>query len=175
MKDVMLLGSSGSLRKGSVNTLLVKEAARLFVPETFVLADIRMPLYDGDLEDLEGIPEAARVLYDQMREADAIVISTPEYNKGVPGVLKNALDWVSRKQPMPLAGKPVAVLSAGGWTGGARSQYMLRHCLTPFDPRLLSGPEVLIANAGTAFCEDGRLKDPASVSLLQQLMDKLKT
>jgi len=174
MSEVKLLGVSGSLRKGSVNTKLVKEAARLFAPAQFVFADLRLPLYDGDLEDAEGVPDAVKTLHQQMREADAIIISTPEYNKGVPGVLKNALDWVSRVSPMPMEEKPVAVLSAAGWTGGARAQYMLRHCLTPFHPRLIQGPEVLIANGATAFTDAGELKDPNSVKFLQQLMDRLK-
>jgi len=174
MSELMLLGISGSLRKGSVNTKLVREAARLFSPAEFVLADLHMPLYDGDLEDAEGVPEVVKTLHQQMRQADAIVISTPEYNKGVPGVLKNALDWVSRLSPMPMDDKPVAVLSAAGWTGGARAQYMLRHCLTPFHPRLIQGPEVLIANAANAFTDAGELKDPDSLKFLQQLMDRLK-
>lgn len=174
MRELTLLGISGSLRKGSYNTMLVKEAMRLFEPDRFVLGDIRMPLYDGDLEDESGMPEAATILRQQMLDADAVVIATPEYNKNLPGGLKNALDWVSRKSPMALDGKPVAIVSAAGWTGGARAQYSLRHCLTAFNPRVLQGPEVLIANASNAFGPDGTLSNAQSTGFLKQLMDGLK-
>ena len=96
---VKLLGISGSLRAGSYNTMLVREAARVFAPDEFSFADLRLPLYDGDLE-ARGMPESVLTLCDQIRAADAIVISTPEYNKNPSGVLKNALDWVSRVRPV---------------------------------------------------------------------------
>ena len=103
---VKLLGISGSLRAGSYNSMLVREAARVFAPDEFIFADLRLPLYDGDLE-ARGMPDSILILCDQIREADAIVISTPEYNKAPAGVLKNALDWISRPRPAPMAGKPV--------------------------------------------------------------------
>jgi chromate reductase len=170
-----LLGISGSLRRASTNTKLVHEAARAFGPCTFTLGDIRLPLYDGDLEKEEGIPSAVQRLADQILAADAVVISTPEYNKNLPGVLKNALDWLSRTKPAPLAGKPVAIVSAAaGRAGGERSQFSLRHCLTPFQPRILQGPEVMIAASAEAFDADGRLKDQASFEFLGRLMAKLR-
>lgn len=169
-----LLGISGSLRKASRNTALVLEAVRAFGPCRFEMADLRLPLYDGDLEDAEGIPASVATLADQMRAADAVVISTPEYNKNLPGVLKNALDWASRTKPAPLAGKPVAIVSAAaGRAGGERSQFSLRHCLTPFNPRVLQGPEIMVANAGNAFDEDGHLLDPKSFEFLTTLMNAL--
>ena len=103
-----LLGISGSLRKDSRNTALVREAARLFAPDEFILADIRFPLYDGDLEDSDGIPEATKVLIEQIVAADAVIISTPEYNSNISGVLKNALDWVSRSYGAVTPVEPVA-------------------------------------------------------------------
>lgn len=174
MSGMRLLGISGSLRKESFNTKLVHEAARLFAPDEFIFADLRLPLYDGDLEAAEGMPVAAARLYEDIARADAIVISTPEYNKNLSGVLKNALDWVSRKSPMPFDGKPVAITSAAGWTGGARAQFSLRHCLTPFNPRVLQAPEVLISGPSTAFDADGRLVNQQSIDLLKSLMDSLR-
>jgi chromate reductase len=154
--------------------MLVEEAARLYAPETFTRADIRLPLFDEDLE-AAGTPAEVERLVEQIRAADAIVISTPEYNKNLPGGLKNALDWVSRSKPRPMADKPVAIVSsAAGRSGGERSQYSLRHCLIPFMPRILPGPEVFIAGAGSAFDEAGRLKDEGSRLFLQKLMDALK-
>jgi len=86
-----LLGISGALRAASTNTQLVHNAARIFNADSFVLADLNLPLYDGDLE-AEGIPASVQTLSDQIKEADAVIISTPEYNKSISGVLKNALD-----------------------------------------------------------------------------------
>ena len=170
-----LLGISGALRAESTNTKLIREAARVFAPDTFVEADLRFPLYDGDLEDSEGIPAAVQRLADQIVEADAVVISGPEYNKSITGVLKNALDWVSRTEGNPWKDKPVAILSAtAGRAGGERTQFALRLCMVPFRPRILQGPEVLIAGSRKAFDDDGRLKDENSVKLLSDLMDALK-
>ncbi len=170
-----LLGVSGALRAASTNTLLVHEAARVFGPCDFTLGDIRFPLYDGDLEAADGVPEAVHLLADQMLAADAIVFSTPEYNKNLSGALKNALDWLSRSGKPFLRDKPVAILSsAAGRAGGERAQYSLRHCLTPFRPRILQGPEVMIAGAAKAFDDNGRLHDEGAVKLLTELMQALR-
>jgi len=175
MADIKLLGISGSLRKGSTNTKLVHEAIRLFGPADITMADLRMPLYDGDLEEASGLPAEAAKLHAQMQEADAIIISAPEYNSNIPGVLKNALDWVSREKPAPMAGKPLAIVSAAaGRAGGARTQFSLRHCLTPFSPAILQGPEVMIAASHEAFDEAGQLKDERSVAALTKLMAALR-
>ena len=105
----MILCLSGSLREGSSNTKLVREAARLFGGPS-ELGDIRFPLYDGDLEDEEGIPHAVQVLADKIDSADAVAISGPEYNQSLSGVLKNALDWISRVEGNPWKDKPVAIM-----------------------------------------------------------------
>ena len=170
-----LLGISGSLRRGSFNTALIHEAARLFAPDQFTLADIRFPLYDGDLEDSDGIPDIVVALHKQIMAADAVIISTPEYNSNISGALKNALDWLSRGKPNPWAGKPVAILSAAaGRSGGARTQFSLRNCMTPFNPHILQGPEVMIAAAGKAFDDGGQLVNEFSIKSLTKLMDALR-
>ncbi len=170
----VLLGMAGALRAGSTNRMLVREAARLFGPADFVEADLRLALYDGDLE-AEGMPAPVLRLAELIAGADAVVISTPEYNSALSGVLKNALDWVSRVEGNPWAGKPVAILSAAaGRTGGARAQSSLRLAMTPFRPRLLTGPEVMIANSRAAFDGDGRLTDERSISGLTALMAALR-
>ncbi len=170
-----LLGISGALRKASTNTKLVHEAARLFEPSSFEIGNLRLPLYDGDLESEKGIPPEVITLTDQIKAADAIVISTPEYNGNLSGVLKNALDWISRVEGKPLAGKPVAVLSAaGGRSGGTGAQVSLRTCLTPLFPRVLPGPVVGIAASHAAFDENGRLKDEAAIGFLTTLMQALR-
>lgn len=174
MSDLTLLSISGALRAASTNRLLLAEARRLFGPATHVEANLRLPLYDGDIEAI-GIPPEVQLLADQIDAADAVVISTPEYNKALSGVLKNALDWVSRTKGSPWRDKPVAIVSAAaGRAGGERSQFSLRLCLTPFRPLLLPGPEVFIADSGNAFDADGHLKDARSIKGLQELMNDLR-
>lgn len=174
MSDYRLLGICGALRAGSTNRKLLNEARRLFDPAEYTEANLRIPLYDGDLQE-QGIPDGVTVLADQIAAADAVVISTPEYNKALPGVLKNALDWVSVTGKGPWKDKPVAIISAAaGRAGGERSQYSLRHCMTPFRPRILQGPEVMVASSSKAFEDDGRLTDAKTVEFLQELMDLLR-
>ncbi|MDZ4134419.1 MAG: NAD(P)H-dependent oxidoreductase, partial [Paracoccaceae bacterium] len=112
---------------------------------------------------------------DQIAAADAVVIATPEYNKALPGVLKNALDWVSRTKGGVWLDKPVAIISAAaGRAGGERSQFSLRLCLTPFRPQLLTGPEVLVANSASAFDAQGQLQDARTLQVLTELMQLLR-
>ncbi|QPH52697.1 NADPH-dependent FMN reductase [Pontivivens ytuae] len=175
MSDIHLVGLSGSLRKNSSNTLLMNEAARLFAPARFTQGDMNLPLLNEDLNEGDG-PEAAQRLAEVIRSADAVIISTPEYNKMIPGVVKNALDWLSiLKGGNPMVDKPVAIMSAAaGRAGGERSQYTLRHALVPHRTRVVLAPEVMIPGANNAFDEEGRLKDPKSVEFLGRLMDALK-
>ncbi len=171
-----LLGIPGALRAASTNRLLLAEARRAFGEARHTEADLRLPLYDGDLETAEGIPPGVQTLADQIAAADAVVIATPEYNKAPPGVLKNALDWVSRTKGAPFRDKPVAIISAAdGRGGGDRSQFALRLMLTPFRPRLLPGPEVMVAESSKAFTPDGRLIDPRYQNALAELMQALRT
>ena len=170
-----LLGISGSLRRASTNTHLLQNAAEMFGADTYTLASIDLPLYNGDLEAESGVPEAVQTLARQIDEADAIIMSTPEYNKGVSGALKNAFDWISRIKTSPLAGKPVAIMSASaGRSGGERAQYALRHCLVPFDARVLNGPEVLVAQSHDAFDADGLLIADSYRDFLGRQMEALR-
>ncbi|WP_164660408.1 NADPH-dependent FMN reductase [Tropicibacter sp. Alg240-R139] len=176
MSAPVLLGLSGSLRKDATNRKLLREAARLFDAGTYVEADLHLPLYDGDVENAEGIPAVVQTLADQIAAADAIVISTPEYNKGPSGVLKNALDWVSRTGSNPWVDKPVAVMSAAaGRAGGERAQMVLRGFMVPFQPRILQGPEVHLAGSSNEFDENGKLTSEHYTKTLQALMAKLRT
>ena len=171
---IKLLGISGSLRAGSYNSMLVREAARVFAPAEFTFADLRLPLYDGDLEE-QGMPQSVLTLCDQISAADAIVISTPEYNKNPSGVLKNALDWVSRVRPVPLVGKPVAVVSASaGLAGGQRATAALWLMLIPFKVRLVAETEVAIGNASERFGDDGKLIDTRLAGVLDRQMQALR-
>ncbi|WP_424944501.1 NADPH-dependent FMN reductase [Aliiroseovarius crassostreae] len=172
---VHLLGLSGALRKGSTNRMLLRNAARVFGECEFIEADLNLPLYDGDLEEAEGIPAPVMTLVNQIKAADAVIISTPEYNKMLTGVLKNALDWVSRVRPQPWEGKPVALMSAAaGRAGGERAQASLVAAMTPFQPRLVIGPEIAVAGSGKEFDEEGQLISERYEANLTSLMTKLR-
>ncbi|MDE0520700.1 MAG: NAD(P)H-dependent oxidoreductase [Boseongicola sp.] len=168
-----LLLICGALRQGSFNRKLLVAAGQHWLGET-VMADLDMPLYDGDVEEAKGIPEAATRIKRQIAAADAVAISTPEYNQSISGVLKNALDWVSRGEGNPWRDKPVAIMSAtAGRAGGARAQYALRLALNTFQPRLLTGPEVMVAHAQKEFDQEGRLVSESYQKALGALVGKL--
>lgn len=175
MAEPVLVGVSGALRAESTNRKLTREAARLFGPAQFSEADLRLPLYDGDSETADGVPDSVQYLADLIAAADAVIVSTPEYNKGPSGVLKNALDWISRTKGNPWQDKPVAVMSAAaGRAGGERAQMVLRGFMVPFQPRVLQGPELHLADTGNQFDEAGRLISPMYEKTLRALMVKLR-
>ena len=175
MAQAKLFGISGSLRKGSHNSLLLAEAARLFGDAEYTEADINLPLYNGDDEEAHGVPATVDALAQQIADADAVLISTPEYNKGPSGALKNALDWISRSDVKPWGGKPVAVMSAAaGRAGGERAQMVLRGFMVPFRPMILQGPEIHLAASYEAFDENGQLTGEMYIKELTALMDGLR-
>ena len=167
-----LLAISGSLREGSLNTMLAQAAMHLAPAgvEAAIATLHGLPLYNEDLRTA-GIPAPVAQLEARVREADGVVIVTPEYNYSIPGVLKNALDWLSRLPPPPLAGKPVAIMSASpGMLGGVRAQDHLRQVLFGLDARPLTRPQVIVGSAATRFGPDGRLSDSTTVGLVEELM-----
>ncbi|MCC1491298.1 NADPH-dependent FMN reductase [Cognatishimia sp. F0-27] len=175
MTKLSLLGISGALRAESTNRLLVREAARRFGEAEFTEADIRFPLFDQDIEDDPGIPEEVMSLAHQIAASDAVIVSTPEYNKGISGALKNALDWISRTGVAPWKDKPVALMSAAaGRAGGERSQNMTRLCLAPFQPRIINGPELMVAQTSNQWDENGRLTNEMNAKALDDLMALLR-
>ena len=175
MAHPKLLTLSGSLRKGSYNRMLLARAAEAFGEAEVIEGNLDLPLYNGDIEEAEGVPEAVHTLVQQIKDADAVVIGAPEYNKGITGVLKNALDWISRVPGGAFKDKPTVVISASaGRTGGETAQFMTLSCLTQHQARLIPGPAVLIAGAMDAFDADGRLKDATSQKLLATRMERLR-
>lgn len=175
MANGKLLGLCGSLRADSFNRKLMLEGARAFDPAEFIQGDLRLPLYDGDLET-EGRPAMVDALAAQVAAADAVWIVGPEYNKNISGVLKNALDWISRVPGGVWRDKPVAIASAtAGRSGGERAQSSMQLCLVPFRPRLVIGPEVLVGDAQNAFDPDGQLTNERYAKVLQELMGRLRT
>ena len=157
MTNSQILGLCGSLRKDSYNRKLLHEAVRSYGSCNFKEADLKLPLYDGDEENL-GIPKSALKLHNDIKTADGIIVTCPEYNKGISGVLKNALDWVSRIPGSAWKGKPVVIMSAAaGRSGGETAQYMVRACLTPFGPRIITAPIICLAQASQQFDSNGKI------------------
>jgi chromate reductase len=156
-----IVGIAGSLRRGSWNRRLL-EAARGLAPaglhvDLVDLADI--PLYDGDLDTDDRRPESVRRLKQLVAEADGVLFATPEYNHSVPGVLQNAIDWVSRPaMKSPLAGKPVAIMgSSPGALGAARAQQQLKLVLMSTLAQVMPHPGVSVGMVAEKFDESGNL------------------
>lgn len=159
-----VLGISGSLRRGSYNTKLLRHAGELFASDgvEFEIYDglKDVPPYDED-DDMQGAPEAVSRIRDAVRAADAVFFTTPEYNSSIPGVLKNALDWVSRPVATNvMRNKPVAVIGASaGMFGAVWAQAELRKVLGAMGARVAEG-EVAVGHAMDRFDADGRLNEP---------------
>jgi chromate reductase len=176
MTQLRFLGISGSLRAGSFNTATLRAAAELAPADVGIeIASLRdIPLYDEDVR-AAGVPPAVTALQTAIATADAVIIATPEYNYSVPGVLKNALDWVSRTEPQPFRDKPVGIVGASpGAVGTARAQYDLRKMFVYLDAHPLNKPEVMIGAANTCFDADGRLTDEATRSILGSMIVTLR-
>ena len=160
-EPLRVLGIVGSLRHGSFNRALMEAAIELEPAgmriEEFDLGSI--PLYNADLDTDERRPDVVRRLKDAIAEADGLLISTPEYNHGVSGVLKNAIDWASRPAgTSPLAGKPVAIMGAApGVLGTARGQQHLKLVLISTMALLMPHPGVVVGQAHEKFDAEGRL------------------
>lgn len=169
---MQVLGLSGSLRRGSLNTALLRAARELAPPGMVIeIAGIGdLPLFDEDVEKA-AYPEAARSLRERVRGADALLIATPEYNYSVPGVLKNALDWMSRPlSDSVTVGKPVGIVGAGGRLGTARAQTHLRDISRGLGLVAVARPEVFVIRAWEAFDAMGSLTDAGVREALTQLL-----
>jgi chromate reductase len=172
-----VLGIAGSLRNASYNRGLLRAAQELAPDGMEVdLFDIRdLPYYDGDVE-AAGAPEAVHRFRDAIRAADAVLFTTPEYNRGTSGVLKNAIDWASRPaRQSVLDGKPVALMGATtGISGTANAQRQVREALL-FPGAQTLPDEVLVARAGEKFDEDGGLTDPEVRAEVRVLLERLES
>jgi chromate reductase len=174
---VRVLGISGSLRRDSHNTQLLRSAGELLAARgvEFELYDAlkQVPPYDEDDDRFDGLPAAAH-LRAAVAEADAVLFSTPEYNHSIPGQLKNAVDWLSRPVGQgAVFNKPVAVIGAStGMFGAVWAQAELRKVLAAAGARVADG-EVPLGHAHTRFDEDGRLSDPNITEQVQAVVDQL--
>lgn len=169
--DVLVI--CGSLRKASYNAALARTLPEL-APAGMAFRSWSgldaIPLYNFDIQEASGFPPAAEDMAGAIRSADGLVIVSPEYNWSIPGVLKNAIDWVSRmKEGQPFKDKPVAIQSASaGVLGGSRMQYHLRQSLTSVGAVLFGTPEVVIAQAPSKFDAELKLTDETTRKIVTQ-------
>lgn len=174
-----VIAISGSLRKASYNMAALCAAQRMQPDgmriEILEYADV--PVYNGDIE-AAGLPESVKRVRAQVTAADAILIATPEYNYSIPGVLKNVIDWMSRKdpdnpgQPLPLFHKPLGIIGASvGQFGTTRAQLHLRQICVYTNMVPLNQPEVLIAHAHDRFDESGEITDASTRDFVASFLD----
>jgi chromate reductase, NAD(P)H dehydrogenase (quinone) len=174
-KPITILGILGSLRRESYNRSALR-AARQLVPEGTTLEVFELAGIPGFNQDDEQNPPAKVVeLKKRVREADAILFVTPEYNYSVPGVLKNAIDWASRPYgDSAWNGKPAAIMGASiGGIATARAQYHLRQMMVFLNMFPINQPEVMIANAADRFDAEGNLTDDTTKDYIRRLLQAL--
>lgn len=177
MADKKVLVICGSLRKGSLNRMVVNTLPEL-VPEGMTLVEAPsigdIPLYNADIQNGDGFPASVTALGDAVREADGVLFVTPEYNFSVPGVLKNAIDWLSRLEDQPFKDKPVAIQTAAtGMLGGARCQYHLRQIMVFVEAIVFTKPEVFISFGKNKVDEEkARLVDEGNCQAIQAQLEK---
>jgi chromate reductase, NAD(P)H dehydrogenase (quinone) len=170
--QISVLGVAGSLRQKSYNRAALRAAIELapagMTIETFDLAPIQP--YNEDVKQ-QGFPPSEQEFREKIRAADALLLVTPEYNRGVPGVLKNAIDWVSRPPDQPFNGKPTAIFGASpGMIGTAVAQYDLRRILGVLNALVVNTPTVMVGQAGQKFDQEGRLTDQPTRDIIGQLL-----
>lgn len=173
---VTIVGFSGSLRAGSYNTALLRAAASM-MPADSRLDEVSIrpfPLYDADAEAARGVPAEVAAMKDAIAAADGLLLATPEYNNSMPGVAKNAIDWLSRPSSdiaRVFGGKPVAIVGASpGGFGTILSQNAWLPVMRTLRAQLWSGGRVMVSRAGSVFDGDGRLVDERVATALRDYM-----
>jgi chromate reductase len=175
IKPIRILGIAGSLRRESYNRYALRAATQL-IPEGVTLDIFELDGIPGFNQDEEQNPPPKIVeLKRRIREADAVLFVTPEYNYSVPGVLKNAIDWASRPYgDSAWSGKPAAIMGASiGAIGTARAQYHLRQMMVFLNMFPINQPEVMIGNASERFDASGNLTDETTKDFIRQLLQNL--
>ena len=172
--DVVVI--CGSLREGSYNAMVAQSLPEL-APDDMAIrlapSFEEFPLYNADIQNSSGFPSEVTDFADAIRDADGIVVVTPEYNFSIPGGLKNALDWVSRLDAQPFADKPVAIQSASpSPLGGGRVQYHLRQLMVFLDALVLNKPEIFVSDVAAKVDETtGELTDDTTKKFLRQQLE----
>ena len=173
---IHIVGFAGSLRKDSYNRSILRLARQIALEDEnveFEILDLgNLPLFNQDLEN--DPPELVRIFKEKIRNADAVVMTVPEYNYSFSGVLKNAIDWASRPlATSPMTGKLTAIMGAGGRVGTARAQLHLRQVFLYLDVKALTKPEVLILNSWEKFDSEGNLTNERDRQQVETLVTTL--
>jgi len=172
-----LIGISGSLRRGSLNSALLRAAVTVMPADgTLAVGSIAgIPLYDGDVETATGIPPAVTALKEQIAAADGLLVVTPEYNNSMPGVFKNAIDWLSRPSAdigRVFGGRPVALIGASpGGFGTLLSQTAWLPVMKTLGANVWPGGRLLVSRAGAVFDADGNLRDEQVREQLRKFLE----
>jgi chromate reductase len=173
--NYQIVAISGSLREKSYNTMVVNEIQKLAIKPMDIkqLSLAEIPLYNSDLYE-KSFPESVEKIAASIKHADALIIVTPEYNYSIPGVLKNAIDFLSKHPLRPLDKKVVGIISASpGMLGGVRAQYHLRQILVAVNTMTMNVPEVVIGQVNTKFDETGNLTDEKTKDFLKKFLAAL--
>ena len=172
-KTLNVISICGSLRKGSYNRI-VMNALQGYAPEGVRITEApsyaEFQLYNADIQNSTGFPAPVQTLAEAIRAADGVIFVSPEYNYGIPGPLKNAIDWVSRLPNQPFADKPIALISASaGILGGGRMQYDLRRSMIFLDALTMNKPEIFIGNVSQKIDDKtGQIKDEQAIGFIKQ-------
>ena len=172
-KTLNVLSICGSLRKGSYNRI-VMNTLQGYAPEGMRISEspsyAEFPLYNADIQNSTGFPAPVQIMAEAIRGADGVIFVSPEYNYGVPGPLKNAIDWVSRLPNQPFANKPIALISASaGILGGGRMQYDMRRSMIFLDAWTMNKPEIFIGGVSQKIDEKtGQIKDEQAIGFIKQ-------
>ncbi|ODT76908.1 MAG: NADPH-dependent FMN reductase [Pelagibacterium sp. SCN 64-44] len=171
-----ILGISGSLRHGSYNTALLHAAGALMPDganlEVFPISGF--PEYNDDVR-AAGLPVPVAAFREAVRAADGLLFVTPEYNRSIPGMLKNAIDWISRPPEQPFNNKPVAIMGASrGKLGTIMANHHLRQILVYLNAQMVNGAEVLVGEAALKFDAEGKLTDEATARFIAEHLLRLK-
>jgi chromate reductase len=175
--SLRVISICGSLRKGSFNAALQRSLPEL-APTGLSIDSLQgigdMPLYNADIQE-KAFPKPVTDMAEAIRKADGLIFCTPEYNYSIPGALKNAIDWLSRLEDQPFAGKPVLLQSAsGGALGGARVQYHLRQVMVFVEALVFTRPEVFVGTAQNKFDADLRLIDQPTRDIVKQQLERFE-
>jgi len=170
-----IAGISGSLRKHSIHRGVLQSVAENLATKGVEFTEVEIgdfPLYNQD-DNAQGLPTCVLRAHQKLAEADAIVLASPEYNYSVSGVLKNAIDWLSRVENQAFSGKAVSIMGASPGLGTARSQYHLRQILVFLNAFVVNKPEVMITQAMSKFDQQGHLIDANTIEFLDKATTSL--
>lgn len=174
---IKVIGFAGSLRKNSYNKMLLKTVQNLFPSDMEMeIVDIPdIPIYNYDIQESQGFPQSIINIGEKIKNADAILIATPEYNYSIPGGLKNFIDWLSRLESKPFFGIPMSMVGATTGMGGTiRAQANLRTVALFIEAPVMPKPEIYVTKAADKFDKDGNLTDDATKKVLEKYIERFR-